>query len=54
MDVINIEDKENWMSCRLQQSILTQTELYTVIIISCVIMQASQMEISMVLLQFCN
>lgn len=40
------------MSRRLQQSIVTQTELHTVIIISCAIIQASQMEISMVLLQF--
>lgn len=31
MDVISIEDKEKWMSCGLQQSILTQTELHTVI-----------------------
>lgn len=31
MDVISVENKEKWMSCRLQQSILTWTELHTVI-----------------------
>lgn len=38
MDVSNKEDKEKWMSGRLQQSMLTQTELHTLITISCVIM----------------
>jgi len=31
MDVISAEDKERWMSCRPQQSILTWIELHTVV-----------------------
>lgn len=31
VDAISVEDKEKWMSCRLQQPILTSTELHTAV-----------------------